>query len=1202
MGNSHSQQHQFVSHQWTQSYPRTKHIQPQVKVLPERLPPLRLRTTDNGAILQNGGTLSSRKQSLIHEERAYRPRSSSAHRPPKLGEIGLDKNRYGSEPDLRYHHKESREQFSENAVRQRISRSRKKYKAPPAPQNGISSGMESSSSDLNGWESSKDCPSGQGRKARLFKTRAETNKKNFANSRKLESGIRESELTRSTEVLTSLGPKYRDERLHSSTNVEKERSERLEKKGLKRSASHEVISTRKSLATPEFQAELREAAQRLRPLAGIHRQSPVDTKPINPKGHSKNQVKNDMEITSENECMSRKKNYQSYNGDEVVGNNRRSENVGSRGKLDKPENLQMEEKKIKPDRDVPSKKFYFGMEDNNNNNNNNDINTVNNYASTNNVDKTNAEHRITAVAKSKNLMNLYKSVADGGHDWEDTVDKFAASFHKSNMVANGNTTSCSSSFVSDPDEDVDGGIALKLRPTLPKKQLEIPRFSPTAAWRLLSSIDMASPQAPSQSGSDDIPVLLEDRIHPPISQQVLRNSNDKSGDSGISGDASPGGCPESSSEIAITSGKVMTSQNSKSLLMAWTPQQDLEEESSSDDLDCPVNSSKNVVSNIPGAKFSPRSQLFLSRDHSFSMSLPRDEKRMSAYRENEDLKERNNMDSSYKLNSLQKLKVALGTSKRNEEDQNHYQSDNWVLSRSVPSSLNNHVALARTMSNPSSPEQEDDYSQQTSLKYPSYSYLGHGGRMMYLPEYHSRMSPEAGGAKHRISLSGGFLSKSCENIMQAEMKQLARSRTPSPIVSQSNDDAWSKKGGSRSNQKKKKFTFQSTVRLLENRKLAERLSREAELKENQRLTEVEAMKKVEEEFQKKRAREKASIRHQLRLFSLEEKNYSSLPPVEWEENRYNSEAAPTSLPVPSSQTPVPMQDSRKISTGNRKTSTSSDKFASSTQVLSEYREQIRDYRDYRHPRYTEIQVSLPDNNKRSIVEHPRVVYDMPKSTAVYVSAPVNSSAQNYYKDDGRCGGVPTGRSSSSDNYRKDFAHGALASGGRSLNSSDSELSQSNGRPARITSRKLNALHRSRSVSPESVSRSVSPPRSRSNSPFKTMGEKSRSLTPDGMASGGRVTPEFRNFDRINITSNYRSLSGLERKLSNTTGDYHSTFNSHKRLTLDRSVEKMGPVGNATGDILLRLGVPSLQPFNKSEKSYRPINFNPVVNKLAQTVN
>lgn len=68
--------------------------------------------------------------------------------------------------------------------------------------------------------------------------------------------------------------------------------------------------------------------------------------------------------------------------------------------------------------------------------------------------------------------------------------------------------------------------------------------------------------------------------------------------------------------------------------MAWTPQQDLEEESSSDDLECPVNSSKNIVSNIPGAKFSPRGQLFLSRDHSFSMSLPREDRRLCLYHEN----------------------------------------------------------------------------------------------------------------------------------------------------------------------------------------------------------------------------------------------------------------------------------------------------------------------------------------------------------------------------------------------------------------------------------------------------------------------------------------------------------------------------------------------------------------------------------------
>lgn len=57
--------------------------------------------------------------------------------------------------------------------------------------------------------------------------------------------------------------------------------------------------------------------------------------------------------------------------------------------------------------------------------------------------------------------------------------------------------------------------------------------------------------------------------------------------------------------------------------MTWTPQQDLEEESSSDDLESPMNSAKNTVPNIPGAKFSPRGQLFMPRDSSFSMSLPR---------------------------------------------------------------------------------------------------------------------------------------------------------------------------------------------------------------------------------------------------------------------------------------------------------------------------------------------------------------------------------------------------------------------------------------------------------------------------------------------------------------------------------------------------------------------------------------------------
>lgn len=69
--------------------------------------------------------------------------------------------------------------------------------------------------------------------------------------------------------------------------------------------------------------------------------------------------------------------------------------------------------------------------------------------------------------------------------------------------------------------------------------------------------------------------------------------------------------------------------------------------------------------------------------------------------------------------------------------------------------------------------------------------------------------------------------------------------------------------------KGRRFTFQSTVRQIERRKIADKLSREAEEREAQRLMELEAMQKVEQEFQMKRAREKASIRQQLRLFSLE---------------------------------------------------------------------------------------------------------------------------------------------------------------------------------------------------------------------------------------------------------------------------------------------------------------------------------------------
>jgi len=89
---------------------------------------------------------------------------------------------------------------------------------------------------------------------------------------------------------------------------------------------------------------------------------------------------------------------------------------------------------------------------------------------------------------------------------------------------------------------------------------------------------------------------------------------------------------------------------------------------------------------------------------------------------------------------------------------------------------------------------------------------------MYLPEYGSRCSPEYGNrgrSPHYQRKTPSPISRSMENIC-SDMQE------PEPV--------WQ---GSRTEQrpnKKKKFTFQSTVRLIENKKIAEKLSREAEFK------------------------------------------------------------------------------------------------------------------------------------------------------------------------------------------------------------------------------------------------------------------------------------------------------------------------------------------------------------------------------------
>lgn len=221
---------------------------------------------------------------------------------------------------------------------------------------------------------------------------------------------------------------------------------------------------------------------------------------------------------------------------------------------------------------------------------------------------------------------------------------------------------------------------------------------------------------------------------------------------------------------------------------------------------------------------------------------------------------------------------------------------------------------------------------------------------MYLPEYESRRqtSPEeltsfgrgrsnSAGVTVRNLRTTVPLSKSCDNISAAsEMRQLGRTPSPDrmnevevPLATPAPD----KKG------KGRRFTFQSTVRQIERRRLAEKLSREAEQKERQRLGELEAMRRVEEEFQRKRAREKASIRQQLRLFSLDENMYSSLP-AGWGDTRVDPDGAPSSTPSPAS-------GASSVPSGAGKAS----RHAASTQVLSEFHQPSREYREYRQSRW-----------------------------------------------------------------------------------------------------------------------------------------------------------------------------------------------------------------------------------------------------------
>ncbi|XP_049875625.1 uncharacterized protein LOC126373544 [Pectinophora gossypiella] len=628
-----------------------------------------------------------------------------------------------------------------------------------------------------------------------------------------------------------------------------------------------------------------------------------------------------------------------------------------------PATNQSSQEKQKP---APSKQFYFGM-----------------------IESKQSEARDhlkdfpglgSPIIEEISNFHLIEKKLLGYHDEDAEFEKFNAKLKEDCKIKNLSSESALSSDGSE-GEGSEGslGIALRLRPTLPKKQPAVPRFSPAAAWRQLASLD-------AHLASETQPLAVETKVSQDISPESSPRSEqsaDKSGDSGISGD-------HAHSDHRIDSpGHHVPDSNPA----VWTPQQDLGD-SSSDGAGVGITLHPQ---GIGVATYSPGAQ-------PFSLSLPRE-----------------NQDKGKQLqqgfNSLQKLRksvsgalgAALGSRRFDLEHEPMLQEpeQNWFLTKSAPNSLSNPLLFQQPARAKASTE--EDIKEEESSPVPekedatpwrgNNSYLSWGGHVMYLPP--APAAPDQplsmlGPIDRPIrSKSSGCLevaaraARAARAALASEMRERERSASPEVARALPARVEPAATRNSSAPSRGKRFTFQSTVRQLERRRLAEKLSKEADLKEQQRRTELEAMRRVEEEFQRKRAREKANIRQQLRLVSS---GAASMPTPTHTKTRDEPDGSCRESPAPER----PRDGRQRHSNAS---SEISGRSKSTTPV--EWRDnEVRVYRDW---------ASGVTSGTAAAHAHPPACARMPMSTHVVYNAAAEVEAFS---------GSPR-----SDNYRLEFARG-----------------------------------------------------------------------------------------------------------------------------------------------------------------------------------
>ncbi|XP_058832525.1 uncharacterized protein LOC131690621 [Topomyia yanbarensis] len=468
----------------------------------------------------------------------------------------------------------------------------------------------------------------------------------------------------------------------------------------------------------------------------------------------------------------------------------------------------------------------------------------------------------------------------------DAIDRFAASLLNGSKFQPSGSDSAASSEVdmrtNSGDVESEGQeISLKLRPTLPRKQFDIPRFSPAAAWRLLTTEDdfgrdstelFPFVEKKTMLRSMETVDAAEDRIERIYREPIPGLQDNKSGDSGISGDA---GLPDIG-EAQMASSKERDSPESSPVddsgnnawssnairLTPWTPQQDLED----DDDTTGSCDNRQLIEETP---LSNGPNDFSSKGHLFSLSLPR-ESHLSIY-PGAGAAEKV---EKHMFNSLQKLRKSVSDAFTSDADVSPLESgDNWFLSRLETPTITN--AYEKRQLSPTTPKQsppetpsngtkKDEFTK--PVKHSAITYVVSGKHMMYLPKEATKVITATGkNDQNNNNVPETPVVTATKSHAHSEKRKESKENMQDPV--QDPVESFPVKITHRKNHR---FTFQSTIRQIEKRRVAEKLSREAEIKEAMRLSELEAMRRVEEEFQKKRAREKASIRHQLRLFTMEE--------------------------------------------------------------------------------------------------------------------------------------------------------------------------------------------------------------------------------------------------------------------------------------------------------------------------------------------